>query len=368
MDLGGMAIAAALGRAGVAPDRVDQVLMGGLILAGQGQMPARQAAVKAGIPMTVQAATVNKACLSGLYTIILADLLISSGFAEIVVAGGMESMTQSPYLLPGARSGFRLGDVMAVDALMHDGLTCAFDHTVMGLSAENSNRAVGISRARQDELAALSQQRTASAIKEGRMAEETIPVSVPQRRGSPFVVDTDEGVRPDTTAESLAELKPAFAPDGAITVGNASQISDGAAAVVVASRAVAEELGVTPLGEVLSFGQVAGPDTSLLYQPSGAIGQALGRLGLTTDDVDLFEINEAFAVVLAASMDALGITEERVNLNGGAIALGHPVGMSGTRIALTGLLELRRRGGGTAAIGLCGAGGQGDAVIFRSPV
>ncbi len=305
-------------------------------------------------------------CLSGLNAIYLADLLIQAGEVDLVVAGGMESMTQAPYLLPGARAGLRMGDATVVDSMMYDALYCQFDHCAMGLGTENYNRDIAISRERQDAAAAMSHERAAAAIKDGRLAEEIAPVTVPQRKGDPIVVDTDEGVRPGTTVESLAALKPAFAKDGTITAGNASQISDGGAAVIVASRAVADSLGVTPLGEVVSYGQVAGPDASLLHQPAAAIEQALGKAGLAVGDVDLFELNEAFAVVGLASSDRLGITDDVVNVNGGAIALGHPVGMSGTRLALTILHELRRRGGGLGAVALCGGGGQGDAMLLRT--
>jgi acetyl-CoA C-acetyltransferase len=365
-ELGGFAIAAALERAGVAPDQVDYVFMGQVILAGAGQITARQAAAKAGIPMSVAATTVNKVCLSGLNTIYLADLLINAGEADIVVAGGMESMTQAPYLLPGARAGYRIGDGTLVDSMMYDGLFCAFDQCAMGLGTERYNGANGVSRERQDAFSALSHERAAAAIKDGKFAEEIVPVEVPQRKGDALVVDTDEGVRADTTAESLAKLRPAFDKEGTITAGNASQISDGGAAVVVMSRAKAEELGVTPLGELVSYGQVAGPSPSLLHQPSHATTVALGKAGLTVGDIDLFEINEAFAAVGLASADDLGISGDIVNVNGGAIALGHPVGMSGTRLALTALLELKRRGGGTAAVSLCGGGGQGDAAVLRT--
>jgi acetyl-CoA C-acetyltransferase len=365
-ELGGFAISAALERAGVKPEQVDYVFMGQVILAGTGQITARQAAVKGGIPMTVPATTVNKVCLSGLNAIYLADLLINAGDAEIVVAGGMESMTQAPYLLPGARAGYRIGDATLVDSMMYDGLFCAFDQCAMGLGTERYNGADGVSRERQDAFSAASHEKAAAAIKDGRFAEEIVAVSVPQRKGDPIVVDTDEGVRPETTAESLGKLRPAFSKDGTITAGNASQISDGAAAVIVMSKAKAEELGVTPLGELVGYGQVAGPDPSLLTQPSRAIAQALAKTGTKLDDVDLFEINEAFAAVGLASVDDLGIPEEKVNVNGGAIALGHPVGMSGTRVALTALLELKRRGGGLAAVSLCGGGGQGDAALLRS--
>jgi len=365
-ELGGFAIAAALERAGVAPDQVDYVFMGQVILAGAGQITARQAAANAGIPMSVPSSTINKVCLSGLNAIYLADLMINAGEADIIVAGGMESMTQAPYLLPGARAGYRIGDGKLVDSMMYDGLFCAFDQCAMGLGTERYNGADGVSRERQDAFSALSHERAATAIKEGKFAEEIVPVEVPQRKGDPLVVDTDEGVRGDTTAESLAKLRPAFDKEGTITAGNASQISDGGAAVIVMSRAKAEELGVTPLGELVSYGQVAGPNPSLLHQPSHATQVALGKAGLGVGDIDLFEINEAFAAVGVASADDLGIDSDIVNVNGGAIALGHPVGMSGTRLALTSLLELKRRGGGTAAVSLCGGGGQGDAAILRT--
>jgi len=366
MDLGGFAIAAALERSGVAADQVDYVFMGQVLQAGQGQITARQAAVNGGISMSVPATTINKVCLSGLNSIFLADLLISAGVADVVVAGGMESMTKAPYLLPGARAGYRLGDGELVDSMMYDGLYCQFDHCAMGLSTERYNDAAGISRQAQDSFAALSHERAAAAIKDGRFADEIVPVSVAQRKGDPILVDTDEGVRPGTTAESLGALRPAFDKEGTVTAGNASQISDGGAAVIVTSRARADALGVTPLGEVLGYGQVAGPDASLLVQPANAIRQALQRAGKSIGDVDLFEINEAFAVVGLASMADLGITDEVTNVNGGAIALGHPIGMSGTRLALTVLHELKRRGGGTAAASLCGGGGQGDALLVRT--
>ena len=365
-ELGGFAIAGALQRAGLTPEQIDYVFMGQVILAGAGQITARQAAANAGIPMTVPSTTVNKVCLSGLNTIYLADLMINAGEADIVVAGGMESMTQAPYLLPGARGGYRIGDQTVVDSMMYDGLFCAFDNCAMGLSTERYNGADGVSRERQDAFSALSHERAAAAIKDGRFADEIIPVSVPQRKGDPLEVDTDEGVRPETTAESLGKLRPAFDKSGTITAGNASQISDGAAAVIVMSKAKAEELGVAPLGELVSYGQVAGPGPSLLHQPSHATKVALDKAGLKVSDIDIFEINEAFAAVGCASASDLGISDDIVNVNGGAIALGHPVGMSGTRLALTSLLELKRRGGGTAAVSLCGGGGQGDAAILRT--
>ena len=367
MELGGFAIAAALERAGVKPEDVDYVFMGQVLQAGAGQITARQAAVKAGIPMSVPATTINKVCLSGLNTIYLADLLIASGQADIVVAGGMESMTKAPHLLPEARSGYRLGDGKLVDAMMYDGLFCAFDVCAMGAGTEKYTKAAkGITRDRQDAFAAASHERASAAQKEGRFADEIVNVSVPQRKGDPIVIETDEGVRPGTTADSLGGLRPAFEADGTITAGNASQISDGGAAVVVMSKAAAERAGVTPLGEVVSYGQVAGPDASLLTQPSRAINLALEAAGKSIGDVNLFEINEAFAAVGLASMDDLGISDDIVNVNGGAIALGHPIGMSGTRLALTILNELKRRGGGLGAAALCGGGGQGDALLVKT--
>jgi acetyl-CoA C-acetyltransferase len=365
-ELGGFAIKAALERSGVTPDQVDYVFMGQVLQAGAGQITARQAAVNGGIGMDVPATTVNKVCLSGLHAIFLADLMIQAGLADIVVAGGMESMTRAPYLLPGAREGYRLGDQTVVDSMMYDGLFCAFDQCAMGAGTEKYAASAGIDRASQDELAAKSHERAAAAQKDGRFDNEIVPVEVPQRKGDPIVVDTDEGVRPETTLESLAKLRPAFDSAGNITAGNASQISDGAAAVIVASRAAAERLGVTPIGEIVSYGQVAGPDASLLTQPAGAIKQAAEKAGLGIGDIDLFELNEAFAAVGVASMKDLGITDEIVNVNGGAIALGHPIGMSGARLALTTLLELARRGGGTGAAALCGGGGQGDGIILRT--
>jgi acetyl-CoA C-acetyltransferase len=365
MDLGGVAIRAALERAGVKPEDVDYVFMGQVLQAGQGQITARQAAVRAGIPMTVPATTVNKVCLSGLNSIYLADQLINAGEAEIVVAGGMESMTNAPYLLPGARAGYRMGDAKVVDAMMFDGLWDAFDDVAMGAGTEGYTRKKPeITRERQDAFAAASHERAAAAIKEGKFVDEIVPVSVAQRKGT-VVVETDDGVRPETTVESLAALRPAFAKDGTITAGNASQISDGGAAVVVASKRAAERLGGS-LGEVVGYGQVAGPDTSLLTQPSRATMRALDRANLKLSDVDLFEFNEAFAAVGLAAMDELGLSDQVVNVNGGAIALGHPIGMSGTRLALTLLVELRRRGGGLGAAALCGGGGQGDALLVRT--
>jgi len=365
-DLGGFAIAAALQRAGVAPHEVEHVIMGQVLMAGQGQVPSRQAASKAGIPMSVPSININKVCLSGLNSIYLADQMISSGEADIVIAGGMESMTNAPYLAMGARSGFRFGDVQLLDAIQRDGLWCAFDACLMGLGTERY-AAGDISRDVQDDLAMKSNQRAAAAIAAGRLADEIVPISIPQRKGDPLVIDTDEGVRASTTMESLGSLKPAFDKDGTVTAGNASQISDAGSAIVMMSKREAERRGVKPLGEFVSYGMVAGPDNaSLLHQPSRSIMKALDRAGKKVSDVDLFEINEAFAAVGIASMRELGISDDIVNVNGGAIALGHPIGMSGNRLALTLLHELQRRGGGMGAAALCGGGGQGDALVVRT--
>ena len=365
-DLGGFAIAAALQRAGVAPHEVEHVIMGQVLMAGQGQVPSRQAASKAGIPMSVPSISINKVCLSGLNSIYLADQMISSGEADIVIAGGMESMTNAPYLAMGARSGFRFGDVQLLDAIQRDGLWCAFDACLMGLGTERY-AAGDISRDAQDDLAMKSNQRAAAAIAAGRLADEIVPISIPQRKGDPLVIDSDEGVRASTTMESLGSLKPAFDKDGTVTAGNASQISDAGSAIVMMSKREAERRGVKPLGEFVSYGMVAGPDNaSLLHQPSRSILKALDRAGKKVSDVDLFEINEAFAAVGIASMRELGISDDIVNVNGGAIALGHPIGMSGNRLALTLLHELQRRGGGMGAAALCGGGGQGDALIVRT--
>ena len=365
-DLGGFAIAAALQRAGVAPHEVEHVIMGQVLMAGQGQVPSRQAASKAGIPMSVPSVNINKVCLSGLNSIYLADQMISSGEADIVIAGGMESMTNAPYLAMGARSGFRFGDVHLLDAIQRDGLWCAFDACLMGLGTERY-AAGNISRDAQDDLAMKSNQRAAAAIAAGRLADEIVPISIPQRKGDPVVIDSDEGVRASTTMESLGSLKPAFDKDGTVTAGNASQISDAGSAIVMMSKREAERRGVKPLGEFISYGMVAGPDNaSLLHQPSRSIMKALDRAGKKVSDVDLFEINEAFAAVGIASMRELGISDDIVNVNGGAIALGHPIGMSGNRLALTLLHELQRRGGGMGAAALCGGGGQGDALVVRT--
>jgi acetyl-CoA C-acetyltransferase len=366
-QLGGLAIKAALERAGVPGDRVEYVIMGQVLQAGEGQIPARQAAVAAGIPMSVPALGINKVCLSGLDAIALAAQLVRAGEFDVVVAGGMESMSQAPHLLKGSRRGFKYGDTALVDSMALDGLTDAFDQVSMGESTERHNARLGISRQDQDEFAARSHQLAAKAIKDGVLAEEIVPVAIPQRRGEPELVSTDEGVRAGTTAESLAGLKPAFAADGTITAGSASQISDGACAVVVMSAEAAAEAGATVLAEVGAHGVVAGPDNSLHSQPSRAILRALAKAGLDVADLDLVEINEAFAAVAVQSMRDLGVAPDRVNVNGGAIAIGHPLGASGARIALHVIYELRRRGGGLGAAALCGGGGQGDALLFRVP-
>ena len=365
-DLGSIAIKAALERAGVSPNEVDHVIMGQVLMAGQGQVPSRQAAVKAGIPMNVPAINVNKVCLSGLNSIYLADQMIQAGDADIVIAGGMESMTNAPYIASGARGGFRYGNTELKDAIIADGLWCSFDSCLMGLGTERYT-AGNISRQQQDDLAMKSNQRAAAAIAAGRLADEIVSISIPQRKGDPLVIANDEGVRAETTMESLGGLKPAFDKDGTITAANASQLSDGGSAVVMMSERFVKDRGIKALGQVVSYGMVAGPDTaSLLTQPSRAILKALNKVGMKVSDINLFELNEAFATVGIASMADLGISDDIVNVNGGAIALGHPIGMSGNRVALTILHELRRRGGGVGAAALCGGGGQGDAIIVRT--
>lgn len=365
-DLGGFAIAEALQRAGVRPDEVEHVIVGQVLMAGQGQVPARQAAAKAGIAMNVPSVNINKVCLSGLNAIYLADQMVSSGDADIVIAAGMESMTNAPYIASGARNGFRYGNTELADAIIKDGLWCAFDACLMGLGTERY-AAGSITRDEQDRAALQSHTRAAAAIAAGRLADEIVPVKVPQRKGDPINMSVDEGVRAATTMESLGSLRPAFDKNGTVTAGNASQISDGGSAVIVMSKRAAEKCGVAPLGEIVSYGMVAGPDSaSLLHQPSRAISQALDRASLSIGDLTLVEINEAFAAVGIASMRELGLSDDIVNVNGGAIALGHPIGMSGNRLALTLLYELRRRGGGTGAASLCGGGGQGDALIVRT--
>jgi acetyl-CoA C-acetyltransferase len=367
-DLGGVAITGALEKAGVRPDQVQYVIMGQVLQAGAGQIPARQAAAKAGIPMTVPALTINKVCLSGLDAIALADQLIRAGEFEIVVAGGMESMTNAPHLLTGSREGHRYGDVTLRDHMAYDGLWDVFTDQAMGALTEACN-AVGLelSREEQDAFSARSHQRAAAGWKNGVFDDEVVPVEIPQHKGEPVAFAADEGIRADTTVESLSRLRPAFGGDGTITAGSASQISDGACAVVVMSRAKAEELGLPWLAEIGAHGVVAGPDSTLQSQPAAAIRAACARDGIEPADLDLVEINEAFAAVGIASTRELGLDEDRVNVNGGAIAVGHPIGMSGARLVLHVALELRRRGGGTGAASLCGGGGQGDALLIRVP-
>ena len=367
-DLGGVAIKGALEKAGVSGDQVEYVIMGQVIQAGAGQITARQAAAKGGIPMDVPSITINKVCLSGINAIALADQLIRAGEHDIIVAGGMESMTQAPHLLPKSRSGFKYGDTTLVDSMSYDALWDAFTDQGMGHLTESCNAdGLNLTRAEQDEFSARSHQRAAEAWKNGVFDDEVVPVEIPQRRGEPVVVSQDEGIRADTTAESLGKLRPAFSKDGTVTAGSSSQISDGACAVVVMSKAKAEELGLEWLAEIGASGQVAGPDSTLQMQPAHAIAKACEKEGITTADLDLLEINEAFAAVGIASSRELGLSEDKVNVNGGAIAMGHPVGMSGARIVLHLALELKRRGGGTGAAALCGGGGQGDALIVRVP-
>jgi acetyl-CoA C-acetyltransferase len=367
-DLGGLAIKAALERAGVSGDQVDYVIMGQVLQAGGGQNPARPAATKGGIPMSVPAMTINKVCLSGIDSIALADQLIRAGEYEVVVAGGMESMTNAPHLLTKSREGFKYGDVTMTDHMAYDGLWDTFTDQPMGALTEQRNaQRDSLTREAQDELSAMSHQRAAAAWKNGLFDDEVVPVEIPQRKGDPIVFNTDEGVRGDTTADSLSRLRPAFSKTGTITAGSASQISDGAAAVVVMSKAKATELGLSWLAEIGAHGVVGGPDSTLQEQPSDAIKAACAKEGIEVSDIDLFEINEAFASVALVSMDALGVSDDIVNVNGGAIAIGHPIGMSGARITLTLAHELKRRGGGVGAAALCGGGGQGDALILKVP-
>ena len=367
-DLGGLAIAAALQRSGVRADQVDQVILGQVLQAGAGQLPARQAAHKAGIPLSVPALTINKVCLSGLSAIAMADQLVRLGDANVVVAGGMESMSNAPHLLAGSREGTKYGNATLVDHMAHDGLWDALTDQSMGALTESCNaEGLALTREEQDAFSARSHQRAAAAHKNGIFDDEVVAVELPQKHGEPVVVRDDEGIRGDTTPESLARLRPAFAPAGTITAGSASQISDGACAVVVMSRDRARELGLTPLAEIGAHGMVAGPDSTLQSQPARAIAVACSKEGIEPADLDLVEINEAFAAVGIASARELGVDESRVNVNGGAIALGHPIGMSGARIVLHLALELSRRGGGTGVAALCGGGGQGDALVVRVP-
>ncbi|MDQ6524282.1 acetyl-CoA C-acetyltransferase [Nocardioides sp. LHD-245] len=368
-DLAGVAIKGALEKAGVAPDQVDYLIVGQVLQAGAGQNPARTAGIKAGLPLSVPSITINKVCLSGINAIAQADQLIRAGEAEIVVAGGTESMTNAPHLLPKSREGFKYGDTALVDSMAYDALYDQATQQAMGnlTEAVNADRENPLSREEQDEFSARSHQLAAAAQKNGVFDDEIVPVSIPQRKGDPIVVSADEGVRGDTTAESLGKLRPAFSKDGTITAGSASQISDGAAAVVVTSKKKAEELGLPILAEIVSHGQVAGPDSTLQMQPANATQKALDKAGLSVADLDLVEFNEAFAAVGIESARALGLDEDKVNVNGGAIAIGHPLGASGTRITLHLALELKRRGGGVGAAALCGGGGQGDALVIRVP-
>ncbi len=366
VDLGGRAIAGALQNAGLDGEHVEQVVMGHVLQAGQGQITARQAAARAGIAMGVPALTVNKVCLSGMTAVNLADQWIRLGEADVVVAGGMESMSNAPYLLPKARFGYRMGNGQLVDSLIHDGLWCAFEDRHMGAGSDAANRTYNISREEQDEWSARSHERALTAWKDGRFNGEVVPVEVPQRKGDPVVVEQDEGMRPGTTAASLARLTAAFTEDGTITAGNASQVSDGGAALVLMERSRAEELGITPLARVVAYGTVAGPDPSLHHQPAAAIEKAAGRVGLDPRGFDLYEINEAFAAVALHSARLLDLDEEKVNVNGGAVALGHPIGCTGARITISLINELRNRGGGRGAAALCGGGGQGDALIIET--
>ena len=365
MDLGGLAIAAALERAGITGDQIDEVLFGHVIQSGQGQVTGRQAAFKGGIPMTVPSTTIDKACLSGTATIADADMHIRAGESRIVMAGGMESMTNAPHILNGARFGYGYGGTELVDSLNQDGLICAFDHVLMGQSTDGNNAKLGIGRAEQDEWAAASHDRAIAATESGAFDDEIVAVEVPQRRGDPILIEHDEGMRPGTTPESLGNLRAAFLDNGTVTAGNASQISDGAAALVVADRQAAEALGMPVVAEILAYGQTAGPDTSLQAQPANAIRIALKKADLDVNDLDLVEINEAFAAVALYSANLLGIPHDRVNVNGGAVALGHPLGASGARIVVTLISALRARGGGIGAAALCGGGGQGDALIVK---
>lgn len=365
VDLGGSAIAAAVQRSGVDPAAFDEVIFGQVLQAGEGQITARQAAVRGGLPMTVPSITINKVCLSGLAAVGMAARSIRLGDSSFVVAGGMESMSNAPYVSRETRWGARMGDVALIDVMNHDGLFCAFDHCSMGESSDLKNSRLGISRVAQDEWSARSHARAQAAAEGGLYADELVPVSVPQRKGDPEVVDRDEGIRPGTTAEGLGRLRPAFTEDGTITAGNASQISDGAAALVVADRAAAEANGSPILAEIIAYGQIGGVDATLHERPAEALRVALQKAGMTTNDLDLVEINEAFAAVALWSAHMLQLPEDKVNVNGGAVALGHPIGCTGGRLLVTLINALRQRGGGIGAASLCGGGGQGDALIIE---
>ena len=365
VTLGSEAIKGALQRSKLDPARIDEVIFGQVLQAGEGQITARQAAVGAGVPMTVPSTTVNKVCLSGMTAIAMADRSVRLGEASFVIAGGMESMSNAPYLTPSARWGARMGDAQLIDVMMHDGLWCAFDHCAMGESSDSKNAALGISREQQDAWAAESHRRAMLAVEAGAFDNEIVPVLVPQRKGDPVAVKLDEGIRPDTTVESLSRLRPAFSPEGTTTAANASQISDGAAAVIVADRAAAEAAGLPILAEIVAYGQVGGPDATLQERPAEALSLALKKAGMAPGDLDLVEINEAFASVALWSTHMLDLDHDKVNVNGGAIALGHPIGATGARLIVTLVNEMKRRGGGIGAATLCGGGGQGDALIIK---
>jgi acetyl-CoA C-acetyltransferase len=365
VELGSDAIKGALHRSQLDPARIDEVIFGQVLQAGEGQITARQAAVRAGVPMTVPSTTVNKVCLSGMTAIAMADRAVRLGEASFVVAGGMESMSNAPYLTPNTRWGARMGDVALIDVMMHDGLWCSFDHCAMGESSDLKNAQLGISRQQQDAWAAESHRRAVLAVETGAFQDEIVAVQVPQRKGDPIAVELDEGIRPDTTVESLARLRPAFAPDGTTTAANASQISDGAAAVIVADRSAAEAAGLPILAEVVAYGQIGGPDATLQERPAEALNVALKKAGMSVRDLDLVEINEAFASVALWSAHMLDLDHDKVNVNGGAVALGHPIGATGARLIVTLVNELRRRGGGIGGATLCGGGGQGDALIIK---
>jgi acetyl-CoA C-acetyltransferase len=364
-ELGAGAMQAALERSGLPAEQLDEVLFGHVIQAGAGQITARQAAARAGVPMTVPATTINKVCLSGMAAIAGADKDVRLGEATFVLAGGMESMTNAPYVVPSARWGARMGDAPMVDTMTHDGLWCAFDHCTMGESSDRKNGVLGIGRAEQDEWSAESHRRAAAATESGALSGEITPVAVPQRKGDPVEVSVDEGIRSDATAESLGRLRPAFSEEGTLTAGNASQISDGAAAVIVADAAAAEAAGMPVLAEILSYGQIAGPDATLHERPAEALRLALKRVSMAPADLDLVELNEAFAAVAMWSADMLDLPHDKVNVHGGAVALGHPLGATGARIVVTLINALRLRGGGIGAAALCGGGGQGDALVLR---
>jgi acetyl-CoA C-acetyltransferase len=365
VELGSEAIKGALDRARLDPALVDEVIFGQVLQAGEGQITARQAAVRAGVPMTVPSTTINKVCLSGMTAVAMADRSVRLGEASLVVAGGMESMSNAPYLMPSARWGARMGDAQLIDAMMHDGLRCSFDHCAMGESSDLKNAKLGISRAQQDEWAAESHRRAAQAVEAGAFKDEIVTILVPQRKKDPIAVELDEGIRADTTVETLSRLKPAFTSEGTTTAGNASQISDGAAAVIVADRAAAEAAGIPILAEIVAYGQIGGPDATLQERPAEALSIALKKAGMAPGDLDLIEINEAFASVALWSAHMLDLDHEKVNVNGGAVALGHPIGATGARLVVTLVNELTRRGGGIGAATLCGGGGQGDALIIK---